>query len=411
MPPRARPAANDLFLVADTRERSIIPFLVDVLAGEKYPAVPHCVRQINTGDYLVCRRRPGAPDDPWIEACVERKTLQDFASSFVDGRYDNLRKMIELRARTGCRLFWIVEGPAFPNPNRRFGPIPASSIVTAMTNLMVRDGVFIIQTEDEPMTAKRLADLVRSIADPSVEPPSEDTGGGAGEISGDNAEAVNEDFFADPPEMSLPQGLTSRIEPTDAEVTVEMWSGLRGVSAVLGKILSQRFSFREFLTTATDAEIDTLKTATGRKINKEAMLSLKAFRRGELAICVRVLCGINNVTPTSAGSILGQAGSMERLLAYSVAQLAEVKIPQKTREISLGKVRAEKILHYLTWKSGGEAAATTCAKPATKPAAVPAVAPVTKPPVLPDFLPPAPTVSEPPPEPIADTDFDNLLGD
>ena len=79
------------FLVADSRERAVVPFLDDAL-----PAHPYVVRQVTTGDFLVCRQPPagarGAPPAR-VLACVERKTLDDFAASFKDARYENIRKM------------------------------------------------------------------------------------------------------------------------------------------------------------------------------------------------------------------------------------------------------------------------------------------------------------------------------
>ncbi|NBQ44255.1 MAG: hypothetical protein EBU23_17800, partial [Mycobacteriaceae bacterium] len=146
------------YLIADARERAIAPFLTTALGAERLLAN----RQVNTGDYLVCAR-PRAivsvaaaastdtvartdSDVPGlrVRACIERKTLADFAASFKDGRHANLQKMRDLRARTGCQLYYIVEGPAFPSPGRRFARIPYASILAAITHMMVRDSIMVV---------------------------------------------------------------------------------------------------------------------------------------------------------------------------------------------------------------------------------------------------------------------------
>jgi hypothetical protein len=169
------------FLVADSRERAVVPFLDDAL-----PAHPYVVRQVTTGDFLVCWQPPAGPGGgappARVLACVERKTLDDFAASFKDARYENVRKMRELRAKTGCALYFFVEGPAFPAPERRFARIPFASISAAMTNLMVRDEVRIVLTADPGHSARRLADLLRAYdalaADgPAAAPPGGQRGG------------------------------------------------------------------------------------------------------------------------------------------------------------------------------------------------------------------------------------------
>ncbi|MEK7383283.1 MAG: ERCC4 domain-containing protein [Elusimicrobiota bacterium] len=152
----ARARISPVYLIADSRERGVIPFLETALRDHAF-----VVRQVTTADYLVCRRAPGPAAEPAVLAAVERKTLADFAASFKDGRYANVQKMRALRAATGCQLYFFVEGPAFPSPGRRFARIPYASILAAVTKLMVRDGVHVVQTEDEAHTAKRLADFLR----------------------------------------------------------------------------------------------------------------------------------------------------------------------------------------------------------------------------------------------------------
>jgi ERCC4-type nuclease len=331
-PTRGKKGASGVYLIVDARERAVIPFIETELQDHAYVQ-----KQINTGDYLVCRAGRGG-SEPKILACIERKTHEDFAASFKDGRYENIKKMRALRAATGCHLYYFIEGPAFPNPNRRFARIPFSSILAAITKLMVRDGVFIVQTEDESHSAKRLADFLRAFdsetpyaapPDSQVDPASDEATGGA---------------------LAVPDVLKARIDQTDDEAAVNMWARLRGISVVLGKILTREFTVAELATQRIAPDrIRALKTATGRSINKDAIKSLLAVRAGSTEHAVKLVSGLRNITPAVAKLILESAGGLSRLCAQPTVLLAGVKLPQKTRTVQLGKTRAERIrriLHY-----------------------------------------------------------------
>ena len=85
-------------LIIDDRERSIYPYLETELYNIEY-----IIKRINIGDYSII------DDSNKIIVCFERKTLEDLASSIKDGRYGNKESMIELREKTNCKLFYIIE--------------------------------------------------------------------------------------------------------------------------------------------------------------------------------------------------------------------------------------------------------------------------------------------------------------
>ena len=324
-------------IVADTRERAVIPFLEDALAAAGHELA---VKQINTGDYLVI-----APQGA-VLACVERKTHEDYAASLKDGRSANIQKMRDLRARTGCQLFYFIEGPAFPSPNRRFARIPYSSILTSITNLMIRDQVFIIQTEDQSHTAQRLVDLVRSFhnvaAPPALAPQAEPA-------------APAPEALAPQAEPAAPGGavqggmedLTCRIAQTDAAASAAMWARLNGVTLVQGKLLSREFSPASAVSTPDEARLRALRSATGRAIAPAALRSLMALSRGEAAPLAKMMSGINGITEATAACLIAGAGGPLALVGASAESLAEIMIPQKTRPQRFGAARAERVQRLL----------------------------------------------------------------
>jgi ERCC4-type nuclease len=337
MPKTAPRGVSDVYLIADARERNVIPFLEDAL--QEYA---HVVAQVNTGDYLICRK--GTP--PTILAVIERKTLADFAASFKDGRYENLDKMIAMRARTGCMLFFFVEGPAFPAPTRRFARIPYSSILAAMTKLPIRDGVFVVQTEDESHTAKRLTDHLRMFDDvkvpyqPCLAAPLAPAENPAVEADGD---ATGGDDA-----LVVPDALRGLIEESDATAAMKMWARLTGVSVVLGKLLTREFSVADLVGgRVPEARVRALKTATGRGISKDAVESLLAVRADLNGASVKLVSGLRNVTPAVATAILKATGGLARLCVAPLATVEAVRLEQKSRTVRLGTARATRIQHML----------------------------------------------------------------
>lgn len=374
------------YLIADSRERAVIPFLEDAF---KHHAL--LVKQVTTADYLICRRGP-AGSSAAVLAAIERKTLDDFAASFKDARYENVNKMRALREKTGCQLFFFVEGPAFPSPSRRFARIPYANILAAITKLMVRDGVFVVQTEDEAHTAKRLAELTHAFdsvgAVAAVAPAYFGGAGGAANAGvadvaadaggvADVATEVAADVAAvDDYQFDVPAVLTDRTEPTECETAISMWMQLRGISVVLGKILTREFSVAELAAQLVPIDrISNLKTATGRKINKDALASLLAVRSGNLEQFAKVLAGIRNVTPDVARLILNSVGGVAALCAATVDRVAAIEIPQKNRTVRLGAARAKKVCHMLHWRETKNDITRGVAPPAATPAATLAAPP------------------------------------
>jgi ERCC4-type nuclease len=397
------------YLVVDARERGVIPFVAAELRGGSY-----VVKQVTTADYLICQQGGGGA--PRVLAAIERKTHEDFAASFKDGRYENVKKMRALRAATGCLLFYFIEGAAFPSPGRRFAGIPFGNILAAVTKLMVRDGVFIVQTEDERHSAKRLADFLRVFetetpygagpaagADPGGGDGGEsgsgggesgsgggESGSGGGESGGGESGGGESGGDGGRGDLTVPDILMARVAQTDGEAAVDVWARLRGVSVVLGKILTQSFTVADLAAQKVSPEqIRTMKTATGRTINKDAVASLLAVRAGKVEHAVKLVSGLRNITPATASVLLEAVGGLPRLCSQPPAVVAAIRLPRGGQTAQLGATRAERIQRVLNYREGRPPA------PAQEPAAQ------------------EPAAREPPgakrAEPILDSDIDDIL--
>ena len=372
-----------VYMIADEREREVHPFLDDAFQHHDY-----LIKQITIGDFAMMRKRSDRMAAQTL-AIIERKTFTDFASGFKDGRYANLAKLLLLRAQTGCQVYFIIEGPAFPDPNRRFGRVPHANIEAAITKMQVRHGVMVIYTENQSHTARRLADFAAALdsEEPYVYPHDE-------KAATDLSAAETENL------MTVPEGLTTRVESTDLDAAATAWARLRGVSVVLGCLLTSQFSFVELASGLVPrAAIDSLKTATGRQANRGARENLAAVAAGDPEAAAKVISGVRGVSPAMAAQMVKAAGGAKRLVSYSAAAMALIAITTKSRTSNLGPARAERVLKVLSYRRGDEEKkkapaanghapssapkpAATGRKPVAKPASKPVAAalkPVAKP--------------------------------
>jgi ERCC4-type nuclease len=323
------------YLIADARERAVIPFI-----EQEFREHAFLIKQVTTADYLICKQEAAnetaeagqnAAPGTVLLCAIERKSHEDFAASFKDGRHDNVRKLIALRAATGCALFYFVEGPAFPDPKQRFSGIPFANILAAMTRLMVSDGIFVVQTECAAHSAQRLLDFVRAF---------------------DSAPAPAVAHDATALCLAVPEILTRRAKESDREAAVCMWSRLDGVSVTIGTLLSKAVSVAELAARAVGPdEILALRTENARPINKEAVASLLGLRDGSIEIAVSLLSGLRGITPPVARVLLEACGGLSGLCAHP--GLAAVPIEQKTRSVLFGKARAERVTRILHYKEPG----------------------------------------------------------
>ena len=97
--------------------------------------------------------------DRRVLAAFERKTWADLAASLKDGRAENIKKMLALRAEFGARLFYVMEG-ARPT---MAGGIAVGKLQAHLDHLQWRDGVFILYTRSTLQTVQRIEEIARNI--------------------------------------------------------------------------------------------------------------------------------------------------------------------------------------------------------------------------------------------------------
>jgi ERCC4-type nuclease len=117
--------------------------------------VEHAVVPLTVGDF-----RFRAPDNRCL-AVAERKTCSDLASSIETGRYAEQRtRLLEYRVATGCKLFYIIEGPIAGLDERK-----RKRVEGALENLVARHNIPVLHTTDAVHTARALRNLHKKLAE------------------------------------------------------------------------------------------------------------------------------------------------------------------------------------------------------------------------------------------------------
>ena len=360
-----------VYVVADTRERQVHPFLEGVL--------PFTVSQINTGDFLLCRAPPHQGGGPEILACIERKTHADFAGSLKDGRHENRLKMLKLRDAHRCQLYYFVEGAAYPPATKKVARVPFSTVLSAMTSLMVRDGIHVVQTENARGTAHRLRDFAAAFAKveepyyapPPLAAPAEPVPTPAESVPTPAeplptltepvptpAEPVPTPAEpvptpAEPLPTPVPAALTGLLPKSDKELVDGLWSQLKGISRPAAAVLAGAFSVEALVTGGVAAAaIDGLRGPTGRLLCKGGRQSLHALRQaGNRHESAALLSAVPGLSRAAAAQLLEQASGLAPLLALGAPAMADLELEQRGRRIRLGPAKAGRICRLLRFSA------------------------------------------------------------
>lgn len=278
-------------LICDTRERHVTRHESELPRGM-------LIQQITVGDYII------TDHDGKVLVVIERKSLEDFAASFKDGRHMNKQKLIDLRAQTGCRIMYIIEGPAYPHPNDYFGNIAYKNIESSIFHLMIRDNISIMNTENSLGTAKMLSRMVDSMNTLCMRESSN--------FIGESFEAPNEtiSLMGASDTMAL---ITTRHVKSDADIVRELWSCFPGITVDSASDYMRHWSLADIVRGRIAREvIMQFKLTSGRKINKKAADSLCSVAK---SVEIRLLATIPGISRDMA-TIMVSKTPLSTLLSY-----------------------------------------------------------------------------------------------
>jgi ERCC4-type nuclease len=119
-------------------------------------------QQLSTGDFQILH-------DDKVLAILERKTLNDYASSLKDGRHSNVNNLLVDRESLGAHLYYIIEGNAFAPHDKLYSRMPYSTIEQSIFGLMIRHQIMIMRTQCPKDTCRAILALMMKYINVSAE--------------------------------------------------------------------------------------------------------------------------------------------------------------------------------------------------------------------------------------------------
>lgn len=247
------PADGPIRVIADDRERAVIKHLEH--------SVNLSVERLTVGDYAYVN--PHTEQVLWV---IERKTLNDLASSIKDGRMENNQKLLDAQNKTGCGILYIIEGGAYPRMDRKFSGIQFKCLQGKLDSLMLLHNIPIVWTKDEKHTAARIASMARTVSAHGIKTRTEcdfsrhETFSALAVVQGEVHtifDNVSSNQGGGQTRMEIPAAneilKCKQAVPVDA-VQVKMLSTLPGVSFLTAKCTLARYTIQEVLGGGMDKE-------------------------------------------------------------------------------------------------------------------------------------------------------------
>ena len=143
----------DIQLIVDDREHTVYNELIKSHPNELW----YSKQRLRYGDFAI------VSSCECLLAIIERKTIADYGASIRDGRHKNKDKIIELRTKAHCNVYYIIEGEFYNTPDcNTFNGIPMSAIRSSVYNLAVRDDIVPLIVDNHHKTIANLCGLVKS---------------------------------------------------------------------------------------------------------------------------------------------------------------------------------------------------------------------------------------------------------
>ncbi len=285
-------------------------------------------KQLTIGDYIV-------RSDDNILAVIERKSLEDFGASIKDSRHNNKDKMIGLRAKTGCRVFYFVEcGKSIPNDDtKKYANIPFGHIRSAIYHLMMRDNIMVVWTIGTLGTARELVKFVQSTERLLQK-------------VGDSSFLQQADEETPPAPIDLAE-LTTRVEKADIDVVREMWAKFRGITTENADDFIAKWSVGDIVCGRIPREeIRAMRTSNRRPVSSLVFNALCSVSPGDEA---KLLACVPGISAKSAGDLL-----RGRTLAAILQSPVEIVQCYTTGKLGtkLGESRAARVLSLFGFRAG-----------------------------------------------------------
>ncbi len=307
-------------LIIDDRERCVIPFFKN-----EYDGIEIEIKRINIGDYAIF-------DGTQLLFIIERKTWKDLAASIVDGRKENINKLLLAREETNCKIVYLIEGKARHAASKKFNRIPYKNLQAHLDHLIMRDNIYIIYSNNLEDTAERLIEFTNNYAPlKKNEPPAI--------ISRPSATGGEEKSFS----------LTQKFTKSELEITYAVWRCVPGITDKTTSLFIDDYHISDLvLGNIPKEDIATMRYPNGAIIGKRAdkIYKITEATPETFNVYCNMLACISGVTKKTAALIITKFGFNE-LLSKQI-NLEDLSALKKTEKSNIGKKISADILRIFT---------------------------------------------------------------
>lgn len=261
---------------------------------------------------------------------IERKTWADLASSFRDGRIHNMRKMLEARNITNCKLFYLIEGRK-PKPNVR---INVKAMQSHLDHCIFRDNVHVVYTDSISGTIARVNAMVKNYSTLKIEP-------------------LTTDIPATPaPEASHLEVLQKKEKKSDSELLRSLYTAIPGVSEkTCDMFIKNQISFKRLVQGKVSIdEIAELKYESGTSVGPARAKKIAGpFVNPSVKHAktyLKVLSEIPGIGKKTAEVILESIPFQDLVRIKDPAEISKIKCGSRT----IGDSRAKNLIQYIRLK-------------------------------------------------------------
>lgn len=326
-------------IIIDDRERAVIPFF-DTIKNIKNK-ISYKISRINYGDYSINYNEN-------IIFIIERKTWKDLSQSIRDGRKDNINKLIELREKTNCHIFYLIEGNPLPKSTKKFCRISYKSLRSHLDHIMIRDNIHIIHSKNQENTVERIYELINNYLSIKPNPL----------LKYDIKKGGSEDNEIK--EIPIENILKRKVEISDISVIYKIWSCVPGITEKTACLfIKNNFHISDLiLGNITKDVIYSLKYDNGYIIGKRSEKIWKSSQLTEIVnpdqknskifknnkYFINMLSQINGITKNTAQIILNSIQFKDLLNNCIIDDfLQNIKLSEKRK---LGKKKSDLIIKF-----------------------------------------------------------------
>ncbi len=302
----------------------------------------YILRQVSIGDYLIILRDSSGVASR-LAAIIERKTWKDLGASIPNGHVDNqVKKMKELQAQTGCLLYFIIEGAVTYDDETKVGGKHGLkfSQLHAKARHMMHRGIPFIQTKDPMHTIIMLTKLARDFIMLSTRDELEFK---------TMAEFRNSIVGEGEPDdlQTFESYLNKTAKTVESDVVMDIWTAIPGVTFNSAPVLIENFHIKDMFKADAIAldlfknKIADLTYPSGVKIGKQAdKIISNFFDENYTATAAKCLSAVKGIGEKAAECIANAINFRDLCNdKVPVDELAEILVGKN----KLGMTKAERI--------------------------------------------------------------------